>query len=241
VQNAETLAHLALIARFGGDWFAAVGAGAAPGTTLVSVGGAVRTPGVVEVPTGTPVGEILALCGGQTEEVRGYLTGGYGGGWVAAEGFDSVAWDPESVRDAGGVIGASVLWALGESTCPLDELARVSAWMAGESAGQCGPCRFGLPSVAGDVRALALRQTDEGGMKQLESRLRLVSGRGGCKHPDGTAQFVASGLRAFSDEVALHLDGRCSVAGRRAEAPHATLPAPPARLPGLDPTGKDFT
>jgi NADH:ubiquinone oxidoreductase subunit F (NADH-binding) len=240
VQNAETLAHLALIARFGGDWFASVGAPAAPGTTLVTVGGAVRTPGVVEVPTGTTVAEILALCGGPIEDVRGYLTGGYGGGWVGGEGFDRVAWDPESVRDAGGVIGASVLWALGESTCPLDELARVSAWMAGESAGQCGPCMFGLPSVAEDVRALALRHSDHGDMKQLETRLQLVSGRGGCKHPDGTARFVASGLRAFSDEVAVHLDHRCSLAGRRPERSALSLPVPPARLPALDPTGKDF-
>ena len=240
VQNAETLAHLALVARFGGSWFASVGAPTAPGTTLVTVGGAVRTPGVVEVPTGTTVDDILALSGGTLERVRGYLTGGYGGGWVAAPGFEAVAWDPDSVRDAGGVIGASVLWALGESTCPLDELSRVSAWMAGESAGQCGPCLFGLPSVAGDVRALALRQTDEAGMKQLDNRLRLVSGRGGCKHPDGTARFVASGLRAFGDEVALHLDGRCSVAGRRQGRSHASLPVPPARLPALDPMGKDF-
>ena len=241
VQNAETLAHLALIARFGGSWFASVGAPTAPGTTLVTVGGAVSAPGVVEVPTGTSVDDILALCGGPLEPARGYLTGGYGGGWVAADGFDAVAWDPDSVRDAGGVIGASVLWALGESACPLDELARVSAWMAGESAGQCGPCMFGLPSVASDVRALALRQTDETGMKQLENRLRLVSGRGGCKHPDGTARFVASGLKAFGDEVALHLDARCSVAGRRQGRSHAWLPVPPSRIPALDPMGKDFT
>jgi NADH:ubiquinone oxidoreductase subunit F (NADH-binding) len=240
VQNAETLAHLALVARFGGDWFASVGALAAPGTTLVTVGGAVRTPGVVEVPTGTTVAEILARCGGPLEGIRGYLTGGYGGGWVAADGFDRVAWDPESVRDGGGVIGASVLWALGESTCPLDELARVSAWMAGESAGQCGPCMFGLPSVAEDVRALALRHSDHGDMKQLETRLRLVSGRGGCKHPDGTARFVATGLEAFADEVAVHLDRRCSLAGRRPETRALSLPVPPARLPALDPTGKDF-
>jgi NADH:ubiquinone oxidoreductase subunit F (NADH-binding) len=240
VQNAETLAHLALVARFGGDWFASVGAPGAPGTTLVTVGGAVRTPGVVEVPTGTTVGEILSLCGGPIEDVRGYLTGGYGGGWAAADGFDRVAWDPESVRDGGGVIGASVLWALGESTCPLDELARVSAWMAGESAGQCGPCMFGLPSVAEDVRALALRHSDHSDMKQLENRLRLVSGRGGCKHPDGTARFVASGLAAFCDEVALHLDRRCSLAGRRPKSDALSLPVPPARLPALDPSGKDF-
>jgi hypothetical protein len=78
-------------------------------------------------------------------------------------------------------------------------------------------------------------------MKQLTTRLRLVSNRGGCKHPDGTARFVSTGLAAFSDEVTLHLDGRCSVAGRRLDSdPHA-LPVPPVRLPGMDPDGRDFT
>ncbi len=241
VQNAETLAHLGLIARRGGAWFAEVGAPGAPGTTLVTVGGSVPNPGVVEVPTGTAVHEILARCGGPAGTVRGYLTGGYGGGWVAAGDFDQAAWDPDSVRAAGGVIGASVLWAIGELTCPLEELARVTAWMAGESAGQCGPCMFGLPSVAEDVRSLALRTADGVEFKQLQNRLRLITGRGGCKHPDGTARLVATALDAFPDEVALHLDRRCSVAGRRGTDPAGTLPVPPARLPGLDLRRRDFT
>jgi NADH:ubiquinone oxidoreductase subunit F (NADH-binding) len=240
VQNAETLAHLALIARHGGEWFASVGVESAPGTTLVTVGGAVRRPGVVEVPTGTSVADLLDACGGPLAPARGYLTGGYGGAWVAADDFDAVAWDPESVREAGGVIGASVLWAMDEQACPLEELARVSAWMAGESAGQCGPCMFGLPALSDDVRSLALRHVDEAGMKQLDDRLRLVTGRGGCKHPDGTARFVATGMAAFADEVALHLDGRCCVAGRRPD--HAVgLPVPPTRLPSLDVNGRHYS
>ncbi|MBI1352569.1 MAG: proton-conducting membrane transporter [Actinomycetales bacterium] len=240
VQNAETLAHMALIARHGGSWYSTVGAASAPGTTLVTVGGGVARPGIVEVPTGTSVADILALCGGPTGPIRGYLTGGYGGGWVAGSGFDAVAWDPDSVRNAGGVIGASILWAVDETTCPLEEMARVAAWMAGESAGQCGPCMFGLPTVADDVRALALRQFDEPGMKQLRTRLGLITGRGGCKHPDGTARFVSTGLAAFDDEVALHLDGRCSVVGRRPVTDAHALPVPPVRLTAMDPDGRDF-
>ena len=239
VQNAETLAHLALVSRHGGDWFASVGSSAAPGTTLVTVGGAVARPGVVEVPTGTSVRAMLDQCGGTTEGVRGYLTGGYGGGWVGGESFADVCWDPDSVRSGGGVIGASVLWALGESVCPIDEMSRVTAWMAGESAGQCGPCMFGLPSVSDDVRDLALRQSGPSEMRRLGNRLRLVSGRGGCKHPDGTARFVSTGLAAFEDEVTLHLSGRCSVAGRRSD--HADLlPVPAARLALTLTAGRDF-
>ncbi|MBK9738425.1 MAG: SLBB domain-containing protein [Actinobacteria bacterium] len=238
VQNVETLAHLGLIARHGGAWFAELGAPSAPGSTLVTVGGAVRDAGVVEVPTGTPVRQILELCGGATEPVRGYLTGGYGGGWVAADGFDTTAWDPESMRTAGAVIGASVLWLIGESTCPIDEMARVAAWMAGESAGQCGPCVYGLPSLSDDVHQLATRHADAADMARLERRLSLVSNRGGCKHPDGTARFVSTGLAAFADEVALHLDRRCSVTAR-GQGP-AAMPVPPARLALVDVSGRDF-
>jgi len=240
VQNAETLAHLALVARYGGDWYASVGASTAPGTTLLTVGGAVARPGVIEVPTGTTVREMLELCGGTTEPVIGYLTGGYGGGWVGATGFEDVAWDPDSVRAGGGVIGASVLWALGESVCPIDEMSRVTAWMAGESAGQCGPCMFGLPSLSDDVRALALRQVGPADMRRLDTRLQLVTGRGGCKHPDGTARFVSTGMAAFEHEVSLHVSGRCSVAGRRS-ADSELLPVPAARLALVGSAGRDFS
>ncbi len=240
VQNVETLAHLALIARHGGAWYASVGDVGAPGTTLVTVGGAVARPGVVEVPTGTPVADIVRACGGATEGVRGYLTGGYGGGWVGAEGFELTRWDPDSVRAAGGVIGASVIWLVGESVCPIEELARVSAWMAGESAGQCGPCVYGLPSVSDDVHRLATRAADSAVMARLATRLSLVTNRGGCKHPDGTARFVATGLAAFADEVALHLDRRCSIAGRRLPGSPGSLPVPPVRLARVDVSGRDF-
>jgi NADH:ubiquinone oxidoreductase subunit F (NADH-binding) len=241
VQNVETLAHLGLVAHHGGAWFASVGAPSAPGTTLVTVGGGVANAGVLEVPTGTSVADILRACGGATGPIRGFLTGGYGGGWVESGDFGSVAWDPDSVRAGGGVIGASVLWAVDENTCPLDEMARVTAWMAGESAGQCGPCIFGLPAVASDMRSLSLRQMDEAGAKRLRGRLGLITNRGGCKHPDGTARFVATGLAAFRDEVDLHLDGRCSAVGHRHLTDAHALPVPAARLPELDRHGRDFT
>ncbi|MHB1211425.1 MAG: NADH-ubiquinone oxidoreductase-F iron-sulfur binding region domain-containing protein [Candidatus Nanopelagicales bacterium] len=239
VQNAETLAHLALIARNGGAWFADAGSPAAPGTTIVSVGGAVAAPGVVEVPTGTAVARILELGGGPTADVTGYLTGGYGGAWVPPAGFAATPWDPESVRAAGGVIGASVLWVVGPDACPLHEMARVAAWLAGETVGQCGPCAFGLPSVRDDVHLLAVRRAGAGDAERLRARLGLIANRGGCKHPDGTARFLATGLAAFPDEVAAHLAGRCSFGSRRPGSP-SSLPVPEARLASTDASGRDF-
>jgi NADH:ubiquinone oxidoreductase subunit F (NADH-binding) len=240
VQNAETLAHIALIARFGAEWFAGVGAPSAPGTTLVSVGGQVAQPQVVEVPTGTPVAEILDLCGGPTSTITGYLTGGYGGAWVAAAGFAEVAWQPDTVQAAGGVIGASILWAVGEGSCPIVDTARIATWMAGESAGQCGPCLFGLPSVAGDMRLLADRHASPETIARLRSRLQSVSGRGGCKLPDGAVRLVTTGLDSFQDEVALHLSGSCSADHGPRLSRLDRMPVPPVRNAIDDHTQEDL-
>ena len=246
VQNVETLAHLALIGRNGGDWFRERGCTSAPGTTLVTVAGSVVRPSVVEVPVGTAVLDILDQAGGPTQPLLGYLTGGYGGAWVSAGQLDEATWDPESVRSAGGVIGASVLWALGEDTCPLVELDRVTSWMAGESAGQCGPCMFGLPSIAEDVHRLAAGAPGADVVPRLRQRLGLVAGRGGCKHPDGTARLVATALDAFSKEVLRHEQGSCSApehVGPRLPVPEHVgprLPVPETRSLTADTARRDF-
>lgn len=222
VSNVETYANLALIARNGAAAFASTGVPQAPGTTLVTVSGAVVNPGVVEVPTGTPVADILAACGGTTGEIRGYLTGGYGGAWVGPE-LPAVRWDVTSVAAAGGTVGAGVLLALPTSVCPLVQLAAVSSWLASHSAGQCGPCRFGTSDIAADLGRIASGQFPRSDWTRLQDRLRLIVRRGGCRMPDGLSRFAASGLSLFSAEVGLHLVGQCSVPGG-----HVAVPVPPA-------------
>lgn len=240
VQNAETLAHLALIARHGGQWFADRGDPQAPGTTLVSVGGSVAYPGVIEVPTGTPVDEILRLCGGLTGPVDALLTGGYGGAWVRRDELLAVPWSPEPVSAVGGVIGAGILWALSSQICPMDEIASVAHWMAGESAGQCGPCRFGLPSVADDLALLAGDRVTSEDTARLKRRLGLVINRGACKHPDGVVRFVSTGLHAFAPEVAMHLNGRCGATAITSPRQQGRLPLPAGREIPVKAPGKDF-
>ena len=235
VHNVETLAHIGLIARFGGDWFASVGAAGAPGTSLVSVGGAVSTPGVIEVATGVPVAEIIKRCNGFSGEVSGFLTGGYGGSWVSSDSLQAASWSPESVAEAGGVIGAGILWALDARNCPIRELERVASWMAGESAGQCGPCRFGLPAIASDLDVLGRQSAGMVDLQRLNARLPLVTQRGGCKHPDGVARFVSTGLHVFQAEVAHHLRGRCT-----ASSVATSLPIPAGRSTPVPFPGKDF-
>ncbi len=235
VHNVETLAHIGLIARFGGEWFARVGVPSAPGTSLVTVGGAVASPGVIEVATGTPISEIIKRCNGFSHEVSGFLTGGYGGSWVSRLALEQAVWSPESIAEAGGVIGAGVLWALDGRVCPIRELERVATWMAGESAGQCGPCRFGLPSIASDLHVLSRPDTQLDDLHRINARLPLVQQRGGCKHPDGVARFVSTGLHVFHEELAHHLKGHCT-----ATSSVTSLPIPAGRSLPVAMSAKDF-
>ncbi len=204
LSNVETFAQTAVLSRMGARRFAESGTAAEPGTTLVTLGGAVQRPGVVEIPIGTPLGILLDAAAAPSAQA--VVIGGYHGSWIAAD--PAIRLSREGVQAAGGSFGAGVLLVVDDDSCALGELARVADWLAGESAGQCGPCMFGLPALARDVRALAA-----GHPRALTESLRhsqLVAGRGACSHPDGAVRFVTSGIRLLRDEIEAHLRGGCS-------------------------------
>ena len=203
VDDAETLAHLALIVRHGAEAFRAVGTAVAPGTTLITMSGAVGRGGVYEVPFGLPISSILAMAGAPNRPA-GVLLGGYGGTWLSPERMDTL-FDPVSLRVHGATTGAGVVVVLPPQSCGLFETARIASWMASESAGQCGPCAFGLPAVADDMGLLASGRANVSDLRRLETRLGSVDGRGACRHPDGVARMVRSALSTFSDDVHHHL------------------------------------
>jgi NADH:ubiquinone oxidoreductase subunit F (NADH-binding) len=215
VQNVETLGHVALVARFGASWFREVGTPDEPGTFLATVGGAVDAPGVYEAAYGVPLPHLLEAAGGTTQTLQALLVGGYHGAWLPAEKLDRLRASRASLRPWGASPGAGVLIALPHSVCGLVESARIVSYLAGQSAGQCGPCLNGLPAIADTFVALATgaaaRRLDPASLTaRVEWLSRLVEGRGACNHPDGTVRLVRSTLRVFADEVAAHLDGRCS-------------------------------
>lgn len=102
-------------------------------------------------------------------------------------------------------MGAGVIAVLPDWACGLRETERVVRFMASESAGQCGPCVFGLPAVADDLARLADGKGDERTLQRLSARCRLVAGRGACRHPDGVSRLVSSALRVFEADLRAHL------------------------------------
>jgi NADH:ubiquinone oxidoreductase subunit F (NADH-binding) len=198
VGNAETFAQLALIARYGPRWYRAAGRPDAPGTMLVTVSGAVLHPGVLEVPVGAPVREVLRAANAVADPAA-VLFGGYGGTWVAGTTALALALDPESMAAAGAVLGPGIIHVLPREVNGLVRTAEIARWMEGQGAGQCGPCRFGLRSVTADLD-LAMRG-EFTAADRLRRRLALLPRRGGCTHPDGVARLVASALTVFGTEV----------------------------------------
>ena len=213
VLNVETLAHIALIARFGSDWFRTSGTPGAPGSALVTVTGAVERPGVREIPLGTELGEVLQRSG-LSQPAQAVLTGGYFGTWLPLPAALAVPVSDEGMRAAGGALGPGVLAVLPESACGLAETARIASFLAAGSAGQCGPCRNGLPALAEALNWIAFGQPGPDIVGWVQQLAGLVTGRGACHLPDGAAGLAHSALRVFAADVQAHLQaGPCIRAG----------------------------
>jgi NADH:ubiquinone oxidoreductase subunit F (NADH-binding) len=215
VQNPETLAQIALIARFGPGWFRELGTGADPGSVLVTISGAVAMPGVYELAFGTPLSALVQAADGASEPLRALLIGGYFGTWVDAWAALRVVLAREDLRSVGCTLGSGVVIALGTSSCGLEESARVIDYLAGESAGQCGPCVHGLRAIAYSVGAMAAGTAGAGDREQVLGWAHDVRGRGACHHPDGAVRFVQSVMRVFADEIDAHAGGTCTASGAR--------------------------
>jgi NADH:ubiquinone oxidoreductase subunit F (NADH-binding) len=209
VQNIETLAHVALISRFGP---------AAGGTALLSLSGAVQRRGVVEAATGARLGDVLAEAGGMAGHGGAVLLGGYFGGWVAADQAVHMPADAAWLRSQGMALGCGVVAVLPSDRCGVAETAGIMVYLAQQSARQCGPCVFGLRAIADAVHRLATGRAEEGDLHRLGRWAELLPGRGACRHPDGAAALLHSGLRVFADDFAAHAARRGCSAGARMAA-----------------------
>ncbi len=216
VQNVETLAHLALIARYGPRWFRALGTPNEPGSMLATVYQADHRSHVIETEVGAPLTSLL-----DSTHTQAVLVGGFHGTWLPMPRAAALTLDNQALKAYGAAVGAGVIAALPADRCGLAEAARVTRYLAAESAGQCGPCLNGLPRIAVGVAELAGRGHRKQTKADLERWCGLVTGRGACNHPDGSVRFVRSALTVFAAEIHLHGRGQCSATSR---APFLPLP-----------------
>jgi NADH:ubiquinone oxidoreductase subunit F (NADH-binding) len=227
VDNVETLANIALIARYGPDWFRQAGTPDAPGTMLTTVSGAVAEPGIYEIAGGTRIGDLL-MAARADADIEAVLIGGYFGTWHPIEAVASLPFTNAGLGRVGSSPGAGVLFALPKGSCGLVEAASILGFLADESAQQCGPCQFGLPAIAEDLSQLATARPDGNPLDRMQRRFGVISGRGACRHPDGAVRMAASALSTFADDAHAHIQGRPCPGAIRGHPNRAALPVPRA-------------
>jgi NADH:ubiquinone oxidoreductase subunit F (NADH-binding) len=217
VQNVESLAHAALIARRGAAWYREAGRGDTRGTAVVTVTAPGGRPLVGEIELGLTVGEIAAVgaadgvAPAQLEATQAVLLGGYFGRWVSAERAWDMPLDPARLRDEGLAFGAGIVAFLSKATCPIVASARIAEYMATQSAAQCGPCVFGLRSIADAMGRLSRLEGHRDDWDNLERWAAQVKNRGACRHPDGAVGMLESALLTFEGELERHWrTKRCS-------------------------------
>jgi NADH:ubiquinone oxidoreductase subunit F (NADH-binding) len=225
IQNVETLAHMATIHAFGPSWFRSIGPEYMPGSMMVTVSGGVARPGVYEVEVGSPIREAIAGAGGTSAGVGGVLVGGYAGSWLAPDVAERTTLDPRGLDAAGGILGAGVIIVLPDRACGWSETAAVMRWLSGQTAGQCGPCVYGLAAIAGAAERVAAGRVRNDELGRLTRWASDVEGRGACQMPDGAVRLLRSALDVFADDVRTHVRGhQCRAAGEP-----RILPTPGAR------------
>jgi NADH:ubiquinone oxidoreductase subunit F (NADH-binding) len=218
VQNVESLAYAALIARFGEDWYRAAGRGESRGTALITVSGAVKDEGVREIEIGTPVGEIAIAAGGREAITRAVVLGGYFGTWASAYDAWNLPLDPKVMKASGFAFGCGIVGLLPMDACGVAATAQIIAYLATASAAQCGPCLYGLGALSDATARVAAGRAAYDDLDRIERLTALTAGRGACHHPDGAVQLMSSALNVFGDEFVYHArTGGCSVTGARAQ------------------------
>ncbi len=206
LSNVETLARLALAAR-----------GTTSVSALLTVSGAVGAPGVVELPTRATLADAVTAAGAASESVAAAVTGGWHGRWLDwSAAVQKTPLTRDGLAAVGGRWGAGIVVVVPAAVCPLAVVASVAGTLAEGSAGQCGPCRVGLPFVAAELRAAARGAAPAGpAVVVAEDALASLRGRGLCAHPTAAGEALLSALAWAETDRRAHASGRCLVAGAR--------------------------
>ena len=205
INNVETLANLPAILRGGVRRFASIGLNEARGTRLVSLSGAVRRPGLAEVPMGTTVRQVIDLVGGGVPEGRALgfaVVGGPSSGLLPASELD-VPLRPGMLHASGVVMGAGGITVFDDRASPVQVAARLSRYNAAESCGKCTPCREGAPRIAEALERLAAGEPRDSDRRDLRDLAEIVGAASLCGLGQMAGNPVTSLLHFYGDTLGI--------------------------------------
>ncbi|MBU0509910.1 SLBB domain-containing protein [bacterium] len=220
INNVETFANVPTIVRNGGDWFAAIGTERSKGTKVFALAGHIRHSGLIEVPMGMTLREIVYDIGGGIpggREFKAVQTGGPSGGCIPAEHLDAPV-EYESLAALGSIMGSGGMVVINDATSMVDVARYFMEFCMTESCGKCVPCRVGTAQMH-DLLAKILRGEANGDdIKLLEELGDLLRNASLCGLGQSAPNPVFSTLRFFRHEYDAHLNGAAKeIRGRDAK------------------------
>jgi len=212
INNVETWANVPLIIRQGPEWFSQVGTTTSKGTKIFSLVGQVKFTGLVEVPLGISISEVVQEIGGgapKGRKIKAVQTGGPSGGCLPVSMFN-LPLDYEALQAAGTIMGSGGMIVLDDSTCLVDLALYFLRFAASESCGKCAPCRLGTAQMVDILERITRGEGQLADLEQLNKLGRVMQKGSLCGLGRTAANPVLSGLRYFREEFERHvLEKQC--------------------------------
>jgi bidirectional [NiFe] hydrogenase diaphorase subunit len=202
INNVETFANIPPIIRNGGEWFASIGTDRSKGTKVFALAGTISNTGLIEVPMGTTLRDIIEVIGGGVpggRAVKAVQTGGPSGGCVPAEYLDTPV-DYDSLKALGTIMGSGGMIVMDETSDMVDVARYFMEFCMSESCGKCVPCRTGTQQMHGLLDRLAKSQGTARDLALLEELCEVVQATSLCGLGQTAPNPVLSTLRFFRDE-----------------------------------------
>ncbi|MDR2697884.1 MAG: 4Fe-4S binding protein [Holophagales bacterium] len=212
INNVETFANITSIINFSGEWFASVGTEASGGTKVFALAGKVKHTGLVEVPLGTPIKDVVFKIGGgvfEDRELKAVQTGGPAGGFIPASQIDMEV-DFEPLAKAGSIMGSGGMIVLSDEDCMVDLAKFYLSFTADESCGKCTPCREGTTRMLEILNKITRGEAEVADLDKLERLARLCQQSSLCGLGRAAPNPIISAIKHFRDEYVEHIvDKKC--------------------------------
>jgi NADH:ubiquinone oxidoreductase subunit F (NADH-binding)/(2Fe-2S) ferredoxin len=212
LNNVETWANIPLIINKGAEWFASIGTEGSTGTKIFALAGKVNNTGLVEVPMGMPLRDIIFKIGGgirNGKKFKGVQTGGPSGGVIPEQYLDSPV-DFDELAKLGSIMGSGGMIVMDEDTCMVDVARYFVNFLCDESCGKCVPCREGLKQARKILDDIVAGKGREGDIEKLKEIAEATSAAALCALGQTSANPMLTTIRYFKDEYEAHIkEKRC--------------------------------
>lgn len=211
INNVETFANITQIILKGHEWFKSIGTEKSPGTKVFALGGKINNPGLVEIPMGTPLREVIYKIGDgipNNKKFKAVQTGGPSGGCIPAELLDSPI-DYDTLIAIGSMMGSGGMIVMDEDNCMVDVAKFFLEFVADESCGKCTPCRIGTRRLFELLEKITSGNGSTVDIDKLENLSREIKATALCGLGQTAPNPVLSTLRYFKNEYNAHVDKEC--------------------------------